>query len=268
MARASKSRITGPYLIAFLALFVALGGSALAISKASVKSKHIKDNTVAGRDVRDNSLTGADVDESTLALSKDEVPAAPAPAAPPAVDLPAGDPIPAPPTSATPSGPAGGALAGSYPNPLLAHGSVASAQVAADTLGSQDLAPNSVESSEIESNSVTSSEIATGSVLSAEIADGSLDGDDVGRDSGTVSFDAPVILGNECLGRIANLGTSGSLLNDAIVVTPGNSWPTSLSMTETNTSTPGAVIVTMCNNRQISIDPPPTDLHWVAFDVN
>lgn len=84
-------------VVAYLALFVALGtGTAFAagqlvqskdIARNAVKAKHIKDgqvrgaelaaNAVTGAKVADNSLTGADVDESTLQL-----PAAPAPVTP------------------------------------------------------------------------------------------------------------------------------------------------------------------------------------------
>ena len=56
-------------VISVAALFVALGGSAYAVTqldKNSVKSKHIVDGQVRSPDVEDNGLTGVDVDESTL----------------------------------------------------------------------------------------------------------------------------------------------------------------------------------------------------------
>lgn len=49
--------------VAYLALFVALGGSAYAASK--VTSSDIKDNTIKGKDIRTNQVTGGDLrDES------------------------------------------------------------------------------------------------------------------------------------------------------------------------------------------------------------
>ncbi len=51
-----------------LALFVALGGSAVAITNGSVSSRQIRDGGIQGVDVADNSLTGADIREFTLAL--------------------------------------------------------------------------------------------------------------------------------------------------------------------------------------------------------
>jgi hypothetical protein len=83
---AIRNRLTYSNLIATIALFIALGGSAYALSKDSVKSKHIvndevksadlrndgiksgdlKDEDVKGRDIEDGEITGDDVDESTL----------------------------------------------------------------------------------------------------------------------------------------------------------------------------------------------------------
>jgi hypothetical protein len=66
-------------LIALLALFAALGGSAVAlkgkntvdsgdVKNGQIKSKDLKDGNVTGKDVKDDSLTGADIDESSLAV--------------------------------------------------------------------------------------------------------------------------------------------------------------------------------------------------------
>ena len=66
--------------VAYLALFIALGGTAYALETDSIKSKHIKDTQVrtddvaddtgphalTGTDVAANSLGGADIDDSSL----------------------------------------------------------------------------------------------------------------------------------------------------------------------------------------------------------
>jgi len=56
--------------MATVAVFIALGGGAYAISisKNSIKSKHIKDGQVKSADVADNGLIGTDIDEDTLQL--------------------------------------------------------------------------------------------------------------------------------------------------------------------------------------------------------
>ncbi len=58
-------------VVAYLALFIALGGVSYAAFKLpnnSVKSKHISSGQVKSQDVKNDGITGADVKESTLAL--------------------------------------------------------------------------------------------------------------------------------------------------------------------------------------------------------
>lgn len=64
-----RRHLTFANVVSLIALFVALGGGAYAVTNAtknSVTSKSVKNESLKGIDVRNDSLTGKDVDEATL----------------------------------------------------------------------------------------------------------------------------------------------------------------------------------------------------------
>jgi hypothetical protein len=94
-------------VVALIALLVALGGTGYAAFKlpnGSVGGKQIKKNAVTSIKVKNHSLRGVDINAATLATVPSATHAAGADAA----------------TRAAPTGPAGGALTGTYPAPGLA----------------------------------------------------------------------------------------------------------------------------------------------------
>lgn len=69
MADRIRRHLSFANVISLIALMVALGGAAYAVTvapKNSVRSKSVKNNTLKGKDIKDGKLTGADVNGNSL----------------------------------------------------------------------------------------------------------------------------------------------------------------------------------------------------------
>ena len=145
MARRIRSSISFANVVALLALFVALGGgayAATALPANSVGSVQIRDGGVRSADIRNGSVGQQDLARTVQQQLVD---------------------------ARTPTGPAGGGLAGSYPNP----------SIAAAAVGSPQLQPDAVPADGAGDDGST--KLARGSVGAQELRDGAVRAAALGR---------------------------------------------------------------------------------------
>lgn len=156
MPNSIRPKLSFANVVALVALFVALGGSAYAVSKGeirsrqiadgAVKSKDLRDDNVKSRDIKDGQLTSADVRDEELTgddLFDGTVGAA---------DL------------------ADGGVTGED----LADGEVGGEDLAPSAVGRAHLAARSVGFEQIDDDAVSTEQIEGGAVGSAEIAERSV----------------------------------------------------------------------------------------------
>jgi hypothetical protein len=207
-------------VVGYLALFCfATGGTAFAVAEPdsvdsaavidnSLRSVDIKNGQVRSPDLGDNAVTGADLDEASLdpSVLQRRVGACPADQALSSVDA-AGVPTCIG-TGGAPSGPAGGDLAGTYPNPSIATAAVGSGEVADNSLTGADVADtSSLGGSEIAESGLTIGGDLTGTVGNAQL--------------GSNSVGAVEVLNNALSGSdIADTSTVGAAeINEASLAT-------------------------------------------------
>lgn len=251
-------------LVAFLALFVALGGQSYAkapkLKKNTVTSKIIKNGQVASSDLKDNGVKSIDVLDGGIGLV-DLSPALKAQLA----QILDGSVTTAKLGDGSVTNPKLGD--GSVTTPKLADGSVTNPKLASDSVTGAKVATNTLTSGDIATSAVGASELGPNSVSSDEVTDGTLDGVDIGKASGTVSIDFPNIGAGAC--DYLNVAVGGATPTDQVMVSPRADYTPSLQpvtvygQASANTD---QIRVVVCNVSAGAINLPPVTFHYTVID--
>lgn len=216
-------------VIAYLALFIALSGTAIAakkigsdgLKKGAVTTKKIADGSVSTSKIKDDAVTGAKLDNGAVGEGK------------------------------------------------LAADAVTAGKLAPNSVGTNKIRDEAVESAKIANGAVTEGKIGNNAVTGSKVADGSLSLAKLAQLVVNVDYAPGSVAGNSCAtsSTIAVPGLTAG--DDVLVLTRDSqvAWPSSFMLDGYGPTgnAAGEIIVRVCNITGGPITPPPLGLVVLGF---
>lgn len=227
MPSSIRSKFTFANLIALVALFAAIGGTAFAVTKApknSVTTKSIKNGAVKSKKLADGSVSGAKLSDGSVVSAK---------------------------------------LAdGAVVSAKLADGSVLSGKLAEQAVTGEKIADGAVSGEKLGADSVTTEKIAQGAVTNTDLAQNSVSVGKIEpaaitaqkfyRAQGFVE-NFPSVPANDCTATTDNASFADLQATDRIFVGTPSGLPAPLVVKGSTAG--GNLTVTICNLSNVDIDP-------------
>jgi hypothetical protein len=221
-------RPSAPLILSSAAVFIALGGPAVA--QQAISGADLVDESVTGAKIRDGSLAAKDFSARSRRALKT---------------------------------PANRSVTRSKIRP----NAVDSAAIARAAVGAGELAPGAVRAPAIAAGAVGASKLAAGAVGSDAVADGRLRARDLGRHQGQVRLDFGPIAPSACQVLPVDLA-GGSGATDAVaLVTPPANWPAGIQVTALLGPGDGAISVLACNFTGAPQDPGPVNFRFLVIEL-
>ena len=230
LARLRSRRPSHATVVAYLALFVALGGTSAWATHEVINSSDVVNESLTGADIQNGTLTGADVFNNTIS----------------GADI------------------TNGSLTGAdvFDNTIggadITNGSLTGADIANESIGVSDIGSQQVGADEVINDSLLQSDIRAGAVTGDEVLDNSLNDEDIAQGTFvnfTLAFPSPIAPHDCAIQPITGVDAQG----DHLLLTPNtttgggrivysatytdaqeNAWVTACN-TSTSTITPGNV---------------------------
>jgi len=213
-------------VIAYLALFIALSGTAIAakkvgsdgLKKAAVTTKKIADGAVKTSKLGDDAVTGAKLDNGSVGEGK------------------------------------------------IASDAVTANKLAQNSIGTNKIRDDAVESAKIGSGAVVEAKIGNDAVTGSKVAPGSLGLDDTADAVAPISYDPGPVAAGSCsvspgIAVAGLLGTDSVLV---IPLGTGAGWTADFMLASYGLAGPGTVRVEVCN-QGLAVDPPALPMLALAF---